>query len=573
MAVSRTWRVTFGLWLASLMLPGANAAETQGKPALDLVLKPHATGGVDSYLGVRMTLVSPNLAAGATLVRMPLKIVGIPTARYDGDAIAASDAKGPLTLTQSEEPPTPQGVYRDWKATRATAGDVVLVYRAPPRHVTEATNNGPLFDLREEAGGFIGAGIGFLALPTHEGPYHIRLHWDLGDAPAGSRGVWSLGDGDVEVEQPAETLGFSYYAVGPLQSIPAQSDGKFGLYWLATPPFDVTFLGERITALYATMSAFFHDKGSSYRVFTRENPYEGTGGSALAHSFMFGYNRKEAPSVDKLQDLLAHEMAHNWPAMEGEHGDTAWYSEGTAEYYSLLLSHRGGELSTDKFLADINERATAYYTNPYIHLSNPEAAKLFWTDPVAQTIPYGRGFLYLVITDEAIRAHSHGRRSLDDVVLELYKRETQHQPYGIPQWLELVGKEIGAKQAERGYEAMVSGSLEIPPAQRFAPCFTLVKRPARIFALGFARASLNDDRIVRDLIPGSAAAQAGVRNGDAITKVQHLSDARRDDTQSITLLLQRDGTQVPVTYLPRGDSVEAWGWERNPKAKDSTCRF
>jgi hypothetical protein len=520
-----------------------------------------------------MTLVDPDVAAGQTLVRMPLKIVGIPTARYDGDSIAAVDAQGAITLRTEEEPPTPQGVYRDWKVSRATVGNVVLTYQAPPRRVTAATNNGPLFDLREEAGGFAGAGIGFLALPTKQGPYHIRLKWDLSDAPTGSRGEWSLGDGDVEVDTPAESLGFSYYAVGPLKSIPAKSDGKFGLYWLADPPFDAALLGERITALYSTMSRFFQDPNSSYRVFMRQNPYPGTGGSALAGSFMFGYNAQERPTIDKLQGLLAHEMTHNWPELEGEHGDTAWYSEGTAEYYSVLLSHRGGELSTERFLADINEKAAAYYTNPYIHLSNPQAAKYFWSDPIAQTVPYGRGFLYLVITDAAIRAHSHGQRSLDNVVLELYRRKIHHEPYGIPQWLDLVGTELGSSQAHRAYEAMVSGTVQVPPAGRFAPCFRVVKRPARTFELGFARASLNDDRIVRGLEPNSAAARAGIKNGDSIVDVSNLLEARKDDTRTITLVLHRGDGDVPVKYLPRGDLIEGYAWVRSAAASESSCKF
>jgi len=542
-------------------------------PGLDLVLKPHAMGGPSSYLAVRMTLLNPGVSPGQTLVRMPLKIVGIPTARYDGNAIVATDAQGPLPLTTKEEAPTPQAVYRDWNVSRATVGDVVLTYRAPPRAVTAATNNGPLFDLREEAGGFAGAGIGFLALPTKEGPYHVRLRWNLSDVPRGSRGEWSLGDGDVEVDAPAETLGFSYYAVGPLKSIPEKSDGKFGLYWLANPPFDAALLGERITALYATMSRFFQDADSSYRVFMRQNPYPGMGGSALASSFMFGYNAAENPTLDKLQGLLAHEMTHNWPALEGEHGDTAWYSEGTADYYSLLLSHRGGELPTQKFLAAINEKAAAYYTNPYIHLSNPRAAKLFWTDPIAQTVPYGRGFLYLVVTDAAIRGRSHGQRSLDDVVLELYRRKTQREPYGIPQWLDLVGKEIGSPQARRAYDAMVSGTLQVPPAGRFAPCFRVVKRPTRAFELGFARASLNDERIVRGLDPDSAAARAGIRNGDSIVDVTHLEQARKDDRQTITLVLHRDGADVAMTYLPRAGVVAGYGWVRDDAVPESSCKF
>jgi hypothetical protein len=562
-----------------LLLVGATSSAAPAKTAahrlsqLDLVLRPHATGGLDSYIAVRERLAAPGVAAGATLVRMPLRIVGIPTARYDGNAIAASDARGALALTTTEEPPTPQGVYRDWHVARATVGDVVLSYHATPRRVTAATNNGPLFDLREESGGFAGAGISFLVLPARPGPYQIRLKWDLTDAPAGSRGEWSLGDGNVEVDAPAETLGFSYYAVGPLKSIPATSDGKFGLYWLTDPPFDVRLLGERIRALYATMSRFFGDTDSSYRVFMRQNPYAGTGGSALAGSFMFGYNPRARPTVDELQGLLAHEMTHNWPALEGEHGDTAWYSEGTAEYYSLLLSHRGGELSTDGFLAAINEKAAAYYTNPYVGLTNAQAAKLFWTDPIAQTVPYGRGFLYLIITDAAIRTRSHGRRSLDDVVLELYRRKMHAQPYGIPQWLELVGRQIGPARARHAYAHMAAGALEIPPGTRFAPCLELVERPTRAFELGFARSSLNDARIVRSLDPRSAAARAGIRNGDAILNVAHLEEARRGDTTPLTLTIRRAGADVPVTYLPRGAIIQEHGWVRDRRAPDSSCSF
>jgi len=554
--------------------PGGAAEPEKQLPSLELVLRPQATGDADrSGIAVTMTLIAPGVAAGDALVRMPLKIVGVPTARYDGNAIAATDAQGPLTLTAQDEPPTPQWIYRDWKISRATVGDVVLTYRAPPRHVTAATNNGPLFDLREEAGGFAGAGIGFLALPTKEGAYHIHLKWDLSESPAGSRGEWSLGDGDVDVIATAETLGYSYYAVGPLKSVPVQNDDKFGLYWLGDPPFDAAVLGQHISALYMEMVGFFGDTHSKYRVFMRQNPYEGTGGSALSGSFMFGYHPAAKTTVESLQGLLAHEMTHNWPAMEGEHGDTAWYSEGTAEYYSLLLSHRAGQLSTDKFLEAINERALGYYQNPYLRLSNPQAAKIFWTDPIAQTVPYGRGFIYLEITDAAIRTSSHGKHSLDDVVREMYRREERHEPYGIPQWLDLVGNEIGRKQARIFYDAMVSGAVQTPMANRFEPCFRVARHESRTFQLGFARASLNDDRIVKDLEVDSAAARAGIQNGDVITSVTGMIDATRDATRMLTLGVRQDGVERNVTYLPRGNVIAGFEWKRDERMPESQCKF
>ncbi|HEY2358228.1 MAG TPA: hypothetical protein VGH86_12325 [Phenylobacterium sp.] len=558
-----------GLLLA-LSAAGARAAEP---PKLGVVMTPHVSDGGAGYVGVQMTMERPNLAAGAPLVHLPLKLVGIPSIRLDGDALSARDDQGPLALTQSEEPPTPQGVYRRWSVARATVGDVVVNYKAPPRPVTAATNNGPLFDLRLQPGGFAGAGVGFVATPVAPGPWRVHLHWDLSEAPAGSRGVWSLGEGDVDTVAPSDLLAFSYYAAGAYRTYPAQTHEKFGVYWFGEPPFDVAEFAGRIQKLYAGMADFFGDADASYRVFIRQNPYSGTGGTSLAHSFMFGYESAAKPTLDSLQGLVAHEMTHNWPAMQGEHGDTAWYSEGTAEYYSLLLSYRGGALTTDRFLKSLNEKAAAYYTNPYRGLSNPAAAKIFWTDPVAQTVPYGRGILYLARTDAAIRAKSGGRRSLDDIVKEIRRRQVKDQPYGIPEWLALVGAEIGPAQAKAEYDAMVAGDLLVLPESRFAPCFSVVKGSALPFQLGFARASLNDDRIVRDLEPGSAAAKAGVRNGDVIVSASDVNKVRNDETQTMTLTLRRGATETSVTYLPRGAPVPAYHWVRNPKVPDTACRF
>jgi hypothetical protein len=391
------------LALAAALAAFVSGPAVAAEPAkLDVVLTPHATGGADSHLAVKMTMQAPVLAAGAPLVRIPLRLVGIPRPAWPDDALSASDDQGPIPLTQSDEPPTPQGVYRRWSVTRATVGDVVVSWKAPPRRVTAATNNGPLFDLREEAGGFAGSGNGFFAAPVAPGPWKVHLTWDLSAAPAGSRGVWSLGEGTVDTVTASEVLQFSYYYVGPIHSYPAKADPHFSFYWLSDPPFDPNELGDKMRALYGSMAKFFDDTGS-YRVFVRQNPFKGTGGTGLARSFTFGYNFEARPTVDSLQGLLAHEMAHTWPALQGEHGDTAWYSEGTAEYYSTVLSFRAGAISVDKLTKTFNDRADAYYSNPYVAYSNPDAGKVFWTDPVAQTVPYGRGWMYLQQTDAAIR--------------------------------------------------------------------------------------------------------------------------------------------------------------------------
>lgn len=564
-------RAVLGGFAAALAL--ATAAIAAEPPKLDLVLSPHATGDAASHLGVRMTLQTPKLKAGDPLVRLPLSLVGIPGPRYDGDALQARDDQGPIALSQAEEPPTPQGTYRRWIVGRATVGDVVVSYKAPPRKITAATNNGPLFDLREENGGFAGSGNGFIATPVASGPYRVKLTWDLSASAPGSRGIWSLGEGTVETVVPAEVLAFSYYYVGPMQSYPQKDDPGFDFYWLSPTPFDANALGAKMKALFGSMASFFNDAGGSYRVFVRQNPYKGTGGTGLARSFMFGYHPPAKPTLESLQGLLAHEMAHTWPAMQGEHGDTAWYSEGMAEYYSTVLSWRAKAISTEALLKTFNERAEAYYSNPYVRATNAEAGKAFWTDPVAQTVPYGRGWLYLQQVDAAIREASGGRRSLDDIAKEIRRRQVTGEPYGIPQWLELVGKEIGADKARAGYDLMVGGGLLVPPAKLYAGCLKVEPYPVRPFQLGFARSSLNDARVVKDVVPGSAAEQAGLRDGDVIVDAGDINEVRKDSAKTLDLTVRRGETVAKLSFLSRGAAVQGYRWARDPATPDSACRF
>jgi hypothetical protein len=42
--------------------------------------------------------------------------------------------------------------------------------------------------------------------------------------------------------------------------------------------------------------------------------------------------------------------------------------------------------------------------------------------------------------------------------------------------------------------------------------------------------------------------------------------------RTLTLLVTRDGKTFPITYLPRGEAVDAYQWERIAGVPDSACR-
>jgi predicted metalloprotease with PDZ domain len=370
----------------------------------------------------------------------------------------------------------------------------------------------------------------------------------------------------------AQQLAFSFYAAGPLRTYRPEAGGRLTLYALNEAPFDLQELTDHVGALYDHMAGFFGEGEGAYRVIARRNPYRGRGGTALPRSFMFGYHAPSRPTLDDLQAMLSHEIAHAWPSMQGEHGETAWYSEGAAEYYSAVLGRRAGVFSEDAFLAAINRRARNYFAHPFRGMGNAEAAGRFWSDPFAQQVPYGRGFLYLAQTDAAIRAASGGRRSLDDVVLALRALQQADEAYGIPAWLELVSREIGRDRAQRDFERMTSGEI-VRPASDFAPCLIAVPERARRLELGFARRSLNDSATVEGLVSSSNAARAGVREGDRILAHTELDELSANPSREMLLTIERDGEQRSLSYLPRAEAVEAYRWVRNPHVAPDQCRI
>ncbi|KAJ0303321.1 hypothetical protein Brms1b_011666 [Colletotrichum noveboracense] len=150
-----------------------------------------------------------------------------------------------------------------------------------------------------------------------------------------------------------------------------------------------------------TSAKFWQDDGTKpYKVFIRYNENVGTGGTALYNSFTFGWHDRNKTTTNDTKLLLAHEITHNWPYIyNGNLSDQTRYAEGTAEFYSLRNLWRAGLLITLKYVTAMNTKAIAYYQNPSINLTDQEAVDQSWTVSTAQTVPYGRGLMYLANVD------------------------------------------------------------------------------------------------------------------------------------------------------------------------------
>ena len=277
--------------------------------------------------------------ASKTVCSMPRKLANVPAQDYD--TLQASDSLGNLRLEVVDF----DAPLRQWKAERATEGDVTIEFQALPRVVDEKTPVGPRLDLRRDQGGLMGVGITFIPVPqmadSKQSVRHV-VEWNIQSSPAGTRAITSIGEGPQPVEKvgPPNTLAMTVYAVGEVKSYPEENTighDYFGVYWFGAPP-GIPRVAKLNYEIFNHMAHYFGEtpsKSNRYSIFIRcAIPARGFGGTAGPRCYVLEYDA----NLHKISDqevfyLLVHEMVHNWPDLEDarqmdEREPVQWYREG-----------------------------------------------------------------------------------------------------------------------------------------------------------------------------------------------------------------------------------------------------
>jgi len=574
-------RVVASVLLAALALGSAAA---QAPKPLVLVLQPgplKETDDIDAGSGVvDVTMTIPNVqaAAGVPLFKLPRVVANVETIALTLKDLVVRDGFGEVPLAARDVKGT-DGPVRHWSSTREVQGDLVIHYQAPIDNKPPARGAAPPYSLRTEGGGFSGVGNVFLLLPEGDKNYPLSLRWDLSKLGADSAATSSYGEGDLNLPNGAPSrLWSTIFMAGPMTRVPAEvAPHGFSSAWLGKPSTDPAPLMEWAGKLHQWMNGFFGDgkQAPPYRVFLRYNPINAGGGAALTRSFLITHGK--GVSTDDLKITLSHEMAHTWT----EGVDAAWYDEGIAVHYQALAPFRAGLITARQFLDDLNHTAARYYSDPLNTTPDAEIMPRFWEDTRIRTLPYDRGAMYFAVVDARVRKASGGKRSLDDLVLEMNQRrgakpdaKSDAKPVDMAAlWPQLLVRELGPSGTAL-HEAMLAGEVIVPESDDFGPCFKRTVKKVRRFELGFEPASLvGDVKTIRGLQAGGEAAKAGLRDGDVVTYAVAMDKIQGEQDAKLTLNVTRDGRRFPVTYLPRGERVQVWQWQRAPGVADSDCRL
>ncbi|KAK7731122.1 hypothetical protein SLS63_005397 [Diaporthe eres] len=581
-------------------------------PSMDLLMKPLFTEppqGSNSRpepiaINITMTLRVPSQRFGpdTPLLSLPLMIAKTPSARYDDDnpLLASLDDGDFRRLQYRDEDPVegPRLWYLDQNelegrlATKETSV-ITVRFTAPYRRTDEKTLPGPRVDLRRDVtgGGLVGQGEGFIPVPPppiskgsineDEGVeeqkelWQIAVEWDLGDAPKGTHGAWSLGDDPVSSATGTMewTVTHAIFAVGYLQRFPAwdaditaapAGESVFAMYWLDPSPYDMAALAQSTRAIYARIAEYFDGSKDPFRVFFRQIEAN-SGGTGATLSFMLEYSLLSVDQTDEhaLADLLAHETVHEFALLdeaapgksppEWQEDEASWYVEGVASYVGALAG-LNDPARRDWMVKSMNNYAQSYYTSPVVGMPFDDVLSDYWGDVDITRVSYYRGAMYLAELDGMIWKESHGKKSMDDVIVDLYKLRKEGKPCGLATLKEKVADLIGRESLDRSYEAMFKGDLIIPSED------CLERWDWKKFELGFDTQSMREFK-VRGLVSGSAADKAGVKNGDVIVRGFMVWGVEDELDIPMKLTVLRNGKEKEFEWWARSDEVvEAYGW-------------
>jgi predicted metalloprotease with PDZ domain len=214
---------------------------------------------------------------------------------------------------------------------------------------------------------------------------------------------------------------------------------------------------------------------------------QGNGGLEHKYCCSLNYPRwgfRSEEKYNRFLNLVAHEFFHLWNVKRirpqglevfdyGAENYTPclWFSEGTTSYYDQIFPLRAQLYDPQWFLKLVSESITQLQTTPgrsvqplsessfdaWIKLYRPDANRRN-----AQISYYLKGELVSLLLDLLIRQRHPGKRSLDDVIRQMWQRFGQPEIGFTPEQLKAVIESVAETDLTDFFARYINGTEELP---------------------------------------------------------------------------------------------------------------
>ncbi|MCC7433172.1 MAG: M61 family metallopeptidase [Methanoregulaceae archaeon] len=209
-------------------------------------------------------------------------------------------------------------------------------------------------------------------------------------------------------------------------------------------------------------------------------------GGGLEHrdSARMGISPRQSPA--SARGLIYHEYVHTFnvkriraealgpfdytkPAITG----TLWWLEGVTDYYGEVFQMRAGHISRNDFVAEMRGTFDQVSSGRYLEVSADESSRRVWETRGSFGFGgisyYTKGRAAGALLDLAIRAHSGGKRSLDDVMRKLWDECKDDRPGYKDARIRELCVEFGGAALGPIYDATIMKAGPMPFAEALKP--------------------------------------------------------------------------------------------------------
>ncbi|HUE81839.1 MAG TPA: PDZ domain-containing protein [Pyrinomonadaceae bacterium] len=304
-----------------------------------------------------------------------------------------------------------------------------------------------------------------------------------------------------------------------------------------------------------------------------------------ARPFIF----KQEASYRAFLTLVAHEFYHIWnvkrlrPDPLGPFDYTKenytkllWVAEGITSYYENIILLRAGLISEKDLLAEAARGIQALQNRPgRLVMSAEEASfdawiKFYRQDENAinsQISYYDKGAIIALLLDLEIRKHSKAAKSLDDVMLHLYKEFGLKNRNFTPEDFQKAAELMAGASLEQFFASYVRGREELDYNASLGAAGLQLDQSGETSAVtptpraysGADLAQEGDRLMVRRVYAGSPAYEQGLNTGDQIVAINNrratreffearVAERKPGDTINLTIF-RFDGLSTLIVKL------------------------